>query len=161
MKLKINRVVSDWKYADKVNPDLTHAIKNGKGRRYAITSSLEYWKEAFLEFGLVPEGVEPIFQNFTGNHFIDGACVQSHKDTAPEGYYHVRCNLMIKKPKQGGNPVLDGEEVEVKEKDLWLCIASLEEHYSTPIAGGERIIFSFGGLVPKQQIDNILANEDK
>lgn len=161
MHLKINRVVPNWQYADKVVPDLSNAIPNGHGRRFSKSSSMAYWKEAFLEFGLVPDCLEPIYENFTGNHFLNGAFVNPHKDPSPDGYYHVRCNLMIKKPLEGGNPVLDGEEVEVKEKDLWLCIASLEEHCSTPIAGGERLVYSFGGLVPKQQIDNILANEGK
>jgi hypothetical protein len=33
----------------------------------------------------------------------------------------------------------------------------MEFHTSTPIKGGERLIFSFGGLVPVEQIKNIIA----
>ena len=64
---------------------------------------------------------------------------------------------MLKKPQSGGNPVIDGEEFEVFEKSLWLCVASKEQHASTPIKGGERLIFSFGGLVETNQVERLLA----
>jgi hypothetical protein len=54
---------------------------------------------------------------------------------------------MIKKPNIGGNPVIDGEEFNIEVNDLWLCLASLETHSSTPIYGGERLIFSYGALI--------------
>jgi hypothetical protein len=63
---------------------------------------------------------------------------------------------MLKKPSKGGNPIIDGEEIEVNENDLWLCLASLEKHYTTPIEGGERLVFSFGALVPIDQIKRII-----
>ena len=129
----------------------------GSGRRYAVQDTAPYWNEAFMEFGLKPVEVEPIFKNLTGNHYQDGAFVHPHTDPAPDGFVHTRCNLMLKKPKEGGNPVLDGEELVVEEGDLWLCIASMELHSSTPIKGGERLVFSFGGLVPIEQIKNIVA----
>ena len=128
----------------------------GDGRRFATQDTAPYWKEAFAEFKLDPISVEPIFKNLTGNHFKDGAFVHPHTDVAPDGFVHVRCNLMLRKPKEGGNPILDGEELDVKEGDLWLCLASMETHSSTPIKGGERLIFSFGGLVPIDQINKIL-----
>ena len=34
-------------------------------------------------------------------------------------------------------------EIQIDENDLWLCLASLEKHSSTPVEGGERLIFSF------------------
>jgi hypothetical protein len=63
---------------------------------------------------------------------------------------------MLKKPLKGGNPVLDGEEIQVDQNDLWLCLASLEKHRTTPIEGGERLIFSFGALVSIDQIKKII-----
>jgi len=158
MKLKINRVIKNWKHSDKIIFDLNKDFEdNGHGRRFQIQEKNNpFWKKAFREFGLTPKELEPIYKNMVGNHYLDGAAVQEHTDTAPEGFVHTRCNLMIKKPKTGGNPVLDGEELKIEEKDLWLCLASLEKHYSTPIKGGERLIFSFGGLVPIKQIEKII-----
>jgi len=158
MILAIPRVISNWDFAPLVQPcvDDSKFVQNGYGRRYAKQTTAPYWEEAFAAFGLKPEYIEPRFQNMTGNHFLDGACTHKHCDPAPDGYAHVRCNVMLKKPMFGGNPILDGESVQVNEHDLWLCLASLEEHASEPIRGSERVIFSFGGIVPLQQINNIL-----
>jgi hypothetical protein len=153
MRLSIPRIVKGWRYGGLVSPSFDFAPNSaGNGRRFATQDEAPYWLEAFAEFGLVPLYLEPMFKNLTGNHFQDGAFVHPHTDPAPEGLVHTRCNLMIRKPNSGGNPVIDGEELDVDEGDLWLCIASMELHSSTPIYGGERLIFSFGGLVPVEQI---------
>jgi len=158
MRLAIPRVVRQWKHASQVVPNLNFELNQaGYGRRFATQESAPYWAEAFAEFGLAPTSVEPIFKNLTGNNYAEGAFVHPHTDPAPDGFVHTRCNLMLRKPKNGGNPVLGGEEIVVEEGDLWLCLASLELHSTTPISGGERLIFSFGGLVPFEQIQKILA----
>jgi hypothetical protein len=156
MNLNIPRIIKQWKYASLVTPNINFLNTSGDGRRCVTQEEAPYWKEAFAEFRLKPTSVEPVFKNLTGNHFQDGAFVHLHTDPAPDGFVHTRCNLMLKKPKQGGNPVIDGEEVDVEEGDLWLCLASMEFHSSTPIKGGERLIFSFGGLVPVEQIEAII-----
>jgi hypothetical protein len=158
MKLKIPRVIKNWKYSSMVQPYSNFKfINNGDGRRYAKQDTAHYWKEAFSEFVLEPVSVEPIFKNLIANQFKEGAFVHPHTDESPVGLVHTRCNLMLRKPIEGGNPVLDGEELDINEGDLWLCLASMEFHSSTPIKGGERLIFSFGGLVPIEQVKNIIA----
>lgn len=157
MKLSVPRVVKSWRYGRFVSPNTSFQLNNvGQGRRFATQDEAPYWHEAFAEFGLAPSCVEPIFKNLTGNHFQDGAFVHQHTDPAPKGFVHTRCNLMLRKPVKGGNPVLDGEEIEVEEGDLWLCLASMELHSSTPVYSGERLIFSFGGLVPVEQIMKVV-----
>lgn len=162
MKLKISRVIKKWKYGPFVIPNMNFQLNpSGDGRRFATQEKAPYWKEAFAEFGLNPTSIEPIFKNLTGNHFQDGAFVHPHTDPALDGFVHTRCNLMLKKPKEGGNPVLDGEELNIEEGDLWICFASMETHSSTPIKGGERLIFSFGGLVPIKQVEKVLLIENR
>ena len=162
MKLKISRIIKKWKYGAFVIPGTNFQSNDaGDGRRFASQDIAPFWKESFDEFGLEPDCVEPMYKNLTGNHFQDGAFVHSHTDPAPDGFVHTRCNLMMRKPKEGGNPVIDGEELNIEEGDLWLCLASMELHSSTPITGGERMIFSFGGLVPIKQIENILSTKNK
>jgi hypothetical protein len=157
MKLLIPRVVNNWKYAKFIVPNFNFEENgSGLGRRFVTQETAPYWKEAFSEFSLTPDCVEPIFKNLTGNNYMDGAFIYPHTDPAPEGFVHTRCNVMLKKPPQGGNPIIDGEEFNINEGDLWLNLASLELHESTPIYGGERLIFSFGGLVPIEQIQKIL-----
>jgi hypothetical protein len=157
MKLKINRVVRNWKFANEIFIENSDFHDNGFGRRFKMQDSANHWEDAFAEFGLKPTSVEPMFKNFIGNHFKDEAFVHPHTDPAPNEFVHARCNLMLKKPLKGGNPILDGEEIDIEQNDLWLCLASLEEHSSTPIKEGERLVFSFGGLVPIEQINKIIA----
>jgi hypothetical protein len=152
------RIVKSWSYAGQVSPATTGFIGVEMGRRFSTQDSHSLWLKAFAEFGLTPVSVEPTLKCFTGNHFLDGAFTHKHIHTAPKGLVHTRCNLMIKKPLIGGDPIIDDEIVCVEEGDLWLCLASMENHASTPIKGGERIIFSFGGLVPTEQINNLLCN---
>jgi hypothetical protein len=160
MNLKIDRVIKNWKYAKDIQVEDSNFISNGFGRQFKKQKSQKLWNEAFKEFNLIPAYIEPTYGNFVGNHYKDGACVQVHKDSAPEGYVHTRCNLMLRKPAIGGNPVLDNKEIVVEENDLWLCLASLEYHSSTAIKNGERFIYSFGGLVPFEQIKKIILNEN-
>jgi hypothetical protein len=156
MKLKINRVVKNWNFANKIFIENNSFKDNGFGRKFKMQDSVNHWEDAFFEFGLKPTCVEPILKNFIGNHFKDDAFVHPHTDPAPDGFVHTRCNLMLKKPLKGGNPILDGKEINVEQNDLWLCLASLEKHSSTPIKEGERLVFSFGGLVPIEQINKII-----
>lgn len=159
MRLKIPRVVKNWEFAALIEPckDIDAFIDNGNGRRFARADEAAYWAEAFSAFGLKPICVEPKFQNMTTNHFLDSACTHEHQDLAPDGFAHVRCNVMLKKPPRGGNPIIDGECISVDVNDLWLCLASLEKHASEPIQGGQRLMFSFGGLVPLEQINRIVV----
>ena len=128
-------------------------IENGFGRRYAKYSEAPNFNEVFALYGMKPIRVEPMFQCFIGNHYLDGACVHEHQDSNDGDLVHTRVNVMLKKPKHGGNPVLNGVEVNVEEGDIWLCIAGEERHSSTPVLGGERLIFSYGGLVKRNEIE--------
>lgn len=159
MKLLIPRVIKNWKSIDNFVMPQGNFEKNnaGTGRRFLKHVHAPFYNESFSAFELVPNELEPVYQNLIGNHYLEGAFVHKHRDPAPAGYVHTRCNWMVKKPKIGGNPVLDNEEIEVEEGDLWLCLASLEEHSSTPIYGGERLICSFGALVSMEQIEKIIA----
>lgn len=147
----MNRVISNWKNPLEFVMPSGEFIKNFRGRQSFSFSNSEFRDEAFEQFGLKNVETEPMYQNFIGNHFLEGAYTHLHRDKAPEGKCHVRVNWMIKKPPQGGNPVLANRVYPVNEGDLWICFASEEFHASTPIFGGERVICSFGGLVDRQE----------
>lgn len=101
----------------------------------------------FAIYGLSVAKPEPVFGNFVGHHFLDGAEVHLHRDPAPDGFCHVRCNVAVQMPLQGGNPILSGIEYPVSEGEVWICFASIENHATTPLLGGERLTLSVGGLV--------------
>lgn len=157
MQISKSRVIKNWSQSKKIVPFSSGFKSNGYGRRYAMQDQHPLLLKAFQEFDLTPQYVEPVFKVFTGNHYLDGAHTHKHTDSTLSGFVHVRCNLMIKKSPKGGNPVIDDVEIDVQEGDLWLCAASEEEHSSTPIQGGERIIMSFGGLVPRKQFEERLV----
>lgn len=157
MKLKC-RVIKNWKTPVHFLIPSGNFVANGYGRRYLSHDQAPYRAEAFAAFGIVDLFPEPMFKNFIGNHYLDGAATHEHSDPAPIDYVHTRCNWMVKKPPIGGDPILDGEIVSVDEGDLWICLASLERHATTAISGGERIIYSFGALVKIQHIQPLLKN---
>lgn len=161
MKLSRQRVVRSWSSPELSGLGDLRFVSNpaSPGRRFAPHQDAPMAADAFAAFGLVIDMQEPMFGNLVGNHFQDGAAVHPHKDPAPQGFAHVRCNWMLKKPQRGGNPVLDGEEFDVFEGDLWICIASQERHWSTPIFGGERLTYSFGALISDAQMNLVLFGE--
>lgn len=155
----INRVVRGW-LGDKVlppMPDFSKFIVNqtGRGRRFYRMSDLTHWNSAFSAFGLHPEKLEPVYQNFYGNHFEDGAFTSEHTDSSPQGFVHVRCNVLLKKPESGGLPKVGDNVLNVIVGDLWIVFASEEVHGSTPIKGGDRLIYSFGALVKKYEYERV------
>jgi len=160
MKLAVNRVVKGWRSASEFSPTAKAFQTNaaGSGRRFVSHTETPLAENAFSAFGLRMDAPEPVFGHMIGNNYADGAFVHQHTDFAPEGFAHVRCNWMVKKPPVGGDPILDGKVVSVSEGDLWLCIASIERHGTTPISGGERLIYSFGALVKNENLRHILNN---
>ena len=143
------RVIRNWKSPTAFVRPSGEFVQNpmGPGRRYLFFVDVPLTKEAFSAFGFTAFEPYKRLPNFVGSHYQDGAFTHEHTDAAPYGFVHVRCNWMLKKPKEGGDPILSGEVVPVEEGDLWVCFASREKHASTPIFGGERVICSFGGLV--------------
>jgi hypothetical protein len=159
MELTIPRVIPAMDFASQITPASSGFIENGCGRKYSKQCSHPLWEKAFTFFDLVPQYVEPAFGIFTGVHYLNGAATSKHRDGTLPGYAHVRCNVMLKKPPIGGNPIIDGVEINVAQGDIWLILANLEEHGSTPVFNGERIIFSFGGLVEDLQIQKLLKHK--
>jgi hypothetical protein len=156
MQLKIERIIKGWGVGKNIAPASEGFIENGYGRKYAKERTAPFLLEAFSAFNLTPKYVEPMFEIFTGIHYLSGAHTHIHQDSAPQGFVHVRCNVMLKKPSSGGDPILDDEILDVEEGDLWLCLASLERHGSTPISEPFRIVKSFGSLIEEKQVMNLI-----
>jgi hypothetical protein len=63
---------------------------------------------------------------------------------------------MLKKPKKGGDMIIEDSITPLEKNDLWLILASLENHGSTPIQEGERLVYSFGALIKEDKISKII-----
>lgn len=147
------RIIKNWKSVELFEMPKGSFKDNGYGRRFMSFSESKFRTEAFYAFGIFELREEPMFKNFIGNHYLDGVFTHYHKDVSPEGFVHVRCNWLIKKPLIGGNPIISNKEIHTDVGDLWLCFASKEVHATTPILNGERVVCSFGALVPEITLD--------
>jgi hypothetical protein len=129
---------------------------NGFGRQYGIlqrndlTPPAEVWeiKRRIVEaHGLEAAQQEPTYQDFCG-FITEGGAIHPHRDRDHGGKQHVRFNVMVSKPLEGGIPVQEGVEMAVEEGGVWRCDASRVQHWCTPVAGGKpRIVLSFGFLI--------------
>jgi hypothetical protein len=84
-----------------------------------------------------------------------GHSVHTHTDTnfVPD-HTHVRFNLLLTKT-EGGDPIINGKTIEVKQDEVWICAAGMFPHSTTEITGEEpRIMISFG-----HSIENTLLNK--
>jgi len=159
MNLLIDRVIKNWKGVSNIKYQETSFIKNpgGPGRRFSPqNTNKELWKKVFSEFNLDPDLPEPHIGNVLMNHYEDDACTHMHTDLTIDGYVHVRANVMLKKPKKGGDMIIENSITPLEKNDLWLILASLENHGSTPIQEGERLVYSFGALIKEDKISKII-----
>lgn len=147
----IKRVIKNWKSSSLFSMPKELFVSNGMslGRRTIPFLNDDFRLQAFKAFSFENLYDEPVYGNFIGNHYKEGAHTHNHKDSAPDGFMHVRANWMIKKPTLGGNPVIENIELDIDVNDLWICFASEEYHSSTPIGDTERLICSFGALIKK------------
>ena len=134
---------------------------NGDGRRYCNVNNIQcdlsteiqnFAIECYAKYG-VQYQEESRLGNFIGFNDI-GANVQKHNDVRSiDNLVQVRLLFMVSKPSAGGIPVIEGTEISVNEKQVWLLLASEWQHWSTPVEGTTpRIILSLGSYVPEQDI---------
>lgn len=126
----------------------------GPNRRFKVLEGIEYPQEILKvknlivdKFKLHKVAQEPMFKDFCG-FITEGGYVHKHKDPNQGSLVHTRFNLLVSKPLAGGIAVINGEEVNVEEGEVWRCDAGLYEHWTTPVVGYKpRIILSFGFLL--------------
>jgi len=85
----------------------------------------------------------------------EDAFVEPHTDEPVEPFkdYNVRrYNVIVSMPHDGGQPIYDGEALDVGERGMWMCEASLVKNASVPNVGTRmRLNVSYGFFVPKNQ----------
>jgi len=102
---------------------------------------------------------EPIFQDFIALIPPTGY-IHKHKDRNDGNLIHCRFNVFFEIPTKGGDTYYDNRlVVDPKEGSYILSKSGLEEHYTYPIEEGNRIIISFGFLIPKEHVDTLISND--
>lgn len=139
-------------------------VNNGPGRKFYSTkiptNFSKFLKEQrqfyFSKLNLNKFEEEPMFETFVGVNIENGS-VHLHKDDTKNGFVHFRLNFLISKPYQGGNPVIENQEIEVQELESWINLASEWMHKSTPVVGEKpRIVLSCGALITKKQAEMVV-----
>lgn len=148
-------ILLDWAEQEYAH-DRLHPNGAGPGRYFARYDPgdnvpSDFWNirtRAIEAFDVKDYEDEPMFKCFLGCN-TEGGFVHRHKDPAKEGTTHVRMNLVLSLPVKGGIPVIEGNPLSVKERDLWCFHPSFMWHSSTPVVGPKkRFIISIGLLVP-------------
>jgi len=75
----------------------------------------DFAKKAYEEIGIINYKEEPILGNFLGVNSAGGNVHQHMDSTLEKNYHHLRINIMIQKPLEGGMPVIDDVEYEIEE----------------------------------------------
>ena len=98
---------------------------------------------------------EPLFKDSIG-YMMEGGQLHKHIDPNRYGLYHTRFNVYVQIPKKGGYPIYADQVLRLKERTYICCRAGLDPHYCEIVEGDrERIILSYGYLLPKERIKNI------
>jgi len=88
---------------------------------------------------------------------FDGGDVYEHSDPKEEGGLDVlRCNIMTRKPFDGGVLFVGGKQIDLEEGDLHCYLASDVKHYVTTVSGPRsRVLWMFGYQISKQDWNTI------
>ena len=117
---------------------------------------------------------EPTLKDSVG-YMINGGDLHLHTDPNPcDKYYnydinnftnkiinendlvHVRFNVYVQIPHSGGLPIYRNILCSLKERTYICCLSGIDAHYTNKVVGDrERIVISFGFLIPKNHIPNI------
>ena len=104
-------------------------------------------------FGRIKERVESRFNTkefleddyigFSLMYHTKGAEILEHLDITNPGVNVLRINIMIKKPTEGGMPIILGKETNIQEGDLWSFVGDLSIH-GCSMSDSDRVVLSFG-----------------
>ena len=98
---------------------------------------------------------EPILGSMLSISWPGHAC-HKHTDPTSSLLHHVRFNVMLSKPEEGGLPVMNQTVYEPEENEIWICEASNDEHYTTEIIDDKmRCMLSVGYLLTDAQLRTV------
>lgn len=101
---------------------------------------------------------EPLYKDSIG-YMFDGSQLHVHIDENVGKLIHTRFNVYVKLPEKGGYPVYNGKVLRLKERTYICCRAGIDPHFCQKVYG-DRIILSFGFLLPIERVSNIIYDYD-
>ena len=102
-------------------------------------------KDRVIEIEQISDWIlDPYFQDCIGIN-REGGSIHLHTDPNVEGYTHVRYNVILSYPHEGGHSIYNGSVNKLKERMVWKCIAGKVKHSTTPVIGMKpRITLTLG-----------------
>jgi hypothetical protein len=125
-------------------PDFPEFVKEIK-QRIELKENLKEYKQ------------EPLIRDAIAIMF-NGGKLPEHLDKNQENnkLIHIRYNIYVQIPLKGGLPVYNNQIIEIKERNYICCRSGIDLHSCLEVEGEkERIILSFGYLVPIEKIHEI------
>jgi hypothetical protein len=95
--------------------------------------------------------VEPIYEDFIVVVKPNGF-VKKHTDPTVRGHKHIRFNILVKKPQQGGNLIVDDVKISFEEGDCYILDTSKVHGISVVYGDISYNSIVFGFLVPNKQV---------
>ena len=102
-------------------------------------------KDRVIEIEKINDWIlDPMFEDAIGIN-KEGGSIHLHTDQNVEGYTHVRYNIILSYPYEGGHSIYNGRINELKERMVWRCVAGRVEHGAVPVIGKKpRITLTLG-----------------
>ena len=142
--------VKSWVDKNKIN-----FVSNGFARSFymfdknTLPAFIKGIKDQIELHYKIPKGShqEPCYKDFIG-YITNGGQIHRHKDPNKGDLMHTRFNILISKPLDGGNPIINEKILNVSESESWVCVAGKYEHFCQKVLGEKpRIVLSFGYLL--------------
>jgi hypothetical protein len=76
---------------------------------------------------------EPVYKDMIVEIF-EGGYINEHTDPTVEGYKHLRCNILLQKPEEGGNIVINKNPIALDVGDMYVVDTSIL-HAVTTVKG--------------------------
>lgn len=92
-------------------------------------------------------------------YMFDGSQLPIHSFKNDNQLVHTRFNVYVKLPEIGGYPIYDGKVLRLKERTYICYRMGIETHCCQKVYGN-RIILSFGFLLPLDRVKNIIYDYD-
>lgn len=135
----------------------------GEGKKIGILQNIENSpmelvstiKKRIVEIENIEDWIlDPTFQDAIGINKKGGA-IHKHTDPNIDGYTHVRYNVILQYPKEGGDSIYNGKINKLQENMVWRCVAGKVEHGSNPVIGDTpRITLTLGFQIKNEVKEN-------
>ena len=101
---------------------------------------------------------EPILDDSIG-YMTNGGKLQRHRDPNSGNKIHIRFNVYVQVPIEGGMPIYNDQLIPIPERCYICCRSGIDFHESSEVIGEKaRIVISFGFLIPKEEIFRVRYN---